>query len=205
MRKAKPRKRILLPDPKFNDIEVTRFVNNLMLDGKKSIAYTIFYDSLELVSKKMKDADKSPLEIWKQALENITPQVEVKSKRIGGATFQVPMEVRPERKISISMKNLVLYSRKRAGKSMAEKLSAEIVDAYNQQGAAFKRKEAMPVRRPRRSVSSSTRARPTRSARYTKAAPLWTGWFRSRSEASPSLRPQPPHSGSTRVISIRST
>lgn len=143
MRKAKPKKRILLPDPKFNDVMVTRFVNNLMLDGKKSIAYEIFYDSLELVGKKMKDADKSPLEVWKQALENITPQVEVKSKRIGGATFQVPTEVRPERKISISMKNLVLYSRKRAGKSMAEKLSGEIVDAYNQQGAAFKRKEEM--------------------------------------------------------------
>ena len=125
MRKAKPKKRILLPDPKFGDVAVTRFVNNLKLDGK------------------MKDADKSPLEVWKQALENITPQVEVKSKRIGGATFQVPMEVRPERKISISMKNLVLYSRKRAGKTMADKLSAEILDAYNQQGAAFKRKEEM--------------------------------------------------------------
>ena len=143
MRKAKPRKRILLPDPKFNDVEVTRFVNNLMLDGKKSIAYTIFYDALEMVGKKMKDADKSPVEIWKQALENITPQVEVKSKRIGGATFQVPTEVRPERKVSISMKNLFLYSRKRSGKSMAEKLSAEIVAAYNQQGDAFKRKEEM--------------------------------------------------------------
>ena len=143
MRKAKPKKRILLPDPKFNDVMVTRFVNNLMLAGKKSIAYEIFYDSLELVSKKMKDADKSPLEVWKQALENITPQVEVKSKRIGGATFQVPTEVRPERKISISMKNLVLYSRKRSGKSMAEKLAGEIVDAYNQMGAAFKRKEEM--------------------------------------------------------------
>ena len=143
MRKAKPKKRILLPDPKFNDVMVTRFVNNLMLDGKKSIAYEIFYDSLELVGKKMKDADKSPLEVWKQALENITPQVEVKSKRIGGATFQVPTEVRPERKISISMKNLVLYSRKRSGKSMAEKLAGEIVDAYNQMGAAFKRKEEM--------------------------------------------------------------
>ena len=131
MRKAKPKKRILLPDPKFGDVSVTRFVNNLMLDGKKSIG------------KKMKDADKSPLEIWKQALENITPQVEVKSKRIGGATFQVPMEVRPERKISISMKNLVLYSRKRAGKTMADRLSAEIMDAFNQQGAAFKRKEEM--------------------------------------------------------------
>ena len=143
MRKAKPRKRILLPDPKFNDVEVTRFVNNLMLDGKKSIAYTIFYDSLELVSKKMKDADKSPIDIWKQALENITPQVEVKSKRIGGATFQVPMEVRPERKVSISMKNLILFARKRSGKSMAEKLAGEIVDAYNSMGAAFKRKEEM--------------------------------------------------------------
>ena len=143
MRKAKPKKRILLPDPKFNDVLVTRFVNNLMVDGKKSIAYTIFYDALDIVGEKMKDADKAPLEIWKQALENITPQVEVKSRRIGGATFQVPTEVRPERKISLSMKNLVLYSRKRAGKSMAEKLSAEIIAAYNQEGAAFKRKEEM--------------------------------------------------------------
>ena len=143
MRKAKPKKRILLPDPNFSDVLVTRFVNNLMLDGKKSIAYSIFYDALDIVGEKMKDADKSPLEIWKQALENITPQVEVKSKRIGGATFQVPTEVRAERKISISMKNLVLYSRKRAGKSMAEKLSGEIMAAYNQEGAAFKRKEEM--------------------------------------------------------------
>ena len=143
MRKAKPKKRILLPDPKFNDVLVTRFVNNLMVDGKKSSAYTIFYDALDIVGEKMKDADKAPLEIWKQALENITPQVEVKSRRIGGATFQVPTEVRPERKISLSMKNLVLYSRKRAGKSMAEKLSAEIIAAYNQEGAAFKRKEEM--------------------------------------------------------------
>ena len=143
MRKAKPRKHTLLPDPKFNDVEVTRFVNNFMLDGKKSIAYTIFYNSLELVGKKMKDADKSPIEVWKQALENVTPQVEVKSKRIGGATFQVPMEVRPERKVSISMKNLILFARKRSGKSMAEKLAGEIVDAYNSMGAAFKRKEEM--------------------------------------------------------------
>ncbi len=143
MRKAKPKKRILLPDPKFSDTQVTRFVNSLMLDGKKSIAYTIFYDALDMVGEKVKDADKAPLEIWKQALENITPQVEVKSRRVGGATFQVPMEVRPERKVSISMKNLVLYSRKRAGRSMAEKLAAEIIAAYNQEGAAFKRKEEM--------------------------------------------------------------
>jgi small subunit ribosomal protein S7 len=143
MRKAKPKKHILLPDPKYGDILVTRFVNNLMVDGKKSIAYTIFYDALNIVGEKMKDADKAPLEIWKQALENVTPQVEVKSRRIGGATFQVPTEVRPERKISISMKNMILFSRKRAGKSMAEKLSAEIMAAYNQEGAAFKRKEEM--------------------------------------------------------------
>ena len=97
MRTAKPKKRILLPDPKFGDVAVTRFVNNLMLDGKKSIAYTIFYDALELVGKKMKDADKSPLQVWKQSLETITPQVEVKSKRIGGATFLGPLEGRPER------------------------------------------------------------------------------------------------------------
>ena len=143
MRKAKPKKRILLPDPKFGDIMVTRFVNNLMLDGKKSIAYNIFYNAIDIVGEKMKDSDKAPLEIWRQAVENITPQVEVKSKRVGGATFQVPIEVRPERKASISMKNLVLYSRKRAGRSMAEKLSAEIIAAYNNEGAAFKRKEEM--------------------------------------------------------------
>ena len=143
MRKAKPKKRILLPDPKFSDVLVTRFVNNLMLDGKKSIAYTIFYDALNIVGEKMKDADKAPLDVWKQAIENITPQVEVKSRRVGGATFQVPMEVRPERKIAISMKNLVLYSRRRAGRSMAEKLAAEILAAYNGEGAAFKRKEEM--------------------------------------------------------------
>lgn len=114
MRKAKPKKRILLPDPKFGDVLVTRFVNNLMLDGKKSIAYSIFYDAMEILGEKMKDADKAPLDIWKKALENITPQVEVKSRRVGGATFQVPTEVRPERKVSLAMRNLILYSKKRA-------------------------------------------------------------------------------------------
>ena len=143
MRKSKPKKRILLPDPKFGDVMVTRFVNNLMLQGKKSIAYSIFYDAIDIVGEKMKDSDKAPLEIWKKALENVTPQVEVKSRRVGGANFQVPMEVRPERKISISMKNMVLYSRKRSGRSMAEKLAAEIMAAYNNEGAAFKRKEDM--------------------------------------------------------------
>lgn len=143
MRKTKPKKRILLPDPKFNDVLVTRFVNNLMLQGKKSIAFTIFYDALEIVGEKLKDSEKAPLDIWKKALENITPQVEVKSRRVGGANFQVPTEVRPERKISISMKNMILYSRKRSAHSMAEKLAAEIIAAYNNEGAAFKRKEDM--------------------------------------------------------------
>ncbi|MDD2420115.1 MAG: 30S ribosomal protein S7 [Bacteroidia bacterium] len=143
MRKTKPKKRILLPDPKFHDSSVTRFVNNLMYQGKKSIAYNIFYDALDIVGEKMKDSEKAPLEIWKKALENVTPQVEVKSRRVGGANFQVPTEVRPERKISISMKNLILYARKRSGHTMADKLAAEIMAAYNNEGAAYKRKEDM--------------------------------------------------------------
>ncbi|NLX41087.1 MAG: 30S ribosomal protein S7 [Bacteroidales bacterium] len=143
MRKTKPKKRILLPDPKYHDVQVTRFVNNLMLQGKKSIAYSIFYDAIDMVGEKMKDSDKAPLEIWKKALENITPQVEVKSRRVGGANFQVPTELRPERKVSLSMKNMILYARKRSGRSMSEKLAAEIIAAYNNEGAAFKRKEDM--------------------------------------------------------------
>ena len=143
MRKAKPKKRILLPDPKFGDTLVTQFVNNLMLDGKKSIAFGIFYDALDLVAPKAEKEGKSALEYFKKALENITPTVEVKSRRVGGATFQVPTEIRPERKVSVSIKNMILYSRKRSGHSMAEKLAAEIVAAYNMEGAAFKRKEDM--------------------------------------------------------------
>ena len=143
MRKAKPKKRVILPEPVYGDVKVTKFVNNLMYDGKKSIAYSIFYNSLALVEKKMKDEEKSSLEIWKKALENITPQVEVKSRRIGGATFQVPTEIRPDRKESISMKNMISFARKRSGKSMADKLAAEIMDAFNNQGGAFKRKEDM--------------------------------------------------------------
>lgn len=141
MRKTKPKRKILLPDPKYSDTLVTRFVNNLMLQGKKSVAYSIFYDSLEIVEGKKPDKEKSALEIWKQALENITPQVEVKSRRVGGATFQVPMEVRPDRKISISMKNMILFARKRSGKSMSDKLAAEIIAAFNNEGGAFKKKE----------------------------------------------------------------
>jgi len=143
MRKTKPKKRILLPDPKYHDVLVTQFVNNLMIQGKKSIAYGIFYDAMEIIGEKMKDSDKAPLEIWKKALENITPQVEVKSRRVGGANFQVPTEVRPDRKVSISIKNMILYARKRSAHSMADKLAAETMAAYNNEGAAYKRKEDM--------------------------------------------------------------
>ena len=143
MRKAKPKKRLVLPDPVFNDQKVSKFVNHLMYDGKKTISYEIFYNALDIVKAKRAKEEKSPLEIWKTALDNITPQVEVKSRRIGGATFQVPTEIRPDRKESVSMKNMINFARKRGGKSMAEKLAAEIMDAYNNQGGAFKRKEDM--------------------------------------------------------------
>ena len=143
MRKAKPKKRVILPDPVFGDQKVTKFVNHLMYDGKKNISYDIFYTALETVKTKLPNEEKSALEIWKKALDNVTPQLEVKSRRIGGATFQVPTEIRPERKESISMKNLILFARKRGGKSMADKLAAEIIDAFNEQGGAFKRKEDM--------------------------------------------------------------
>ena len=143
MIKSKPKKRVILPDPVFGEVRVTKFVNHLMYDGKKNTAFTIFYSALETVKSKMPNEEKSALEIWKKALENITPQVEVKSRRIGGATFQVPTEIRADRKESISMKNLIIFARKRGGKTMADKLAAEIVDAYNDQGGAFKRKEDM--------------------------------------------------------------
>ena len=143
MRKSKPKKRVILPDPVFNDTKVTKFVNHLMYDGKKNISYEIFYSALKTVKAKLPNEEKSALEIWKTALDNITPQVEVKSRRVGGATFQVPTEIRPDRKESISMKNIILYARKRGGKSMSDKLAAEIVDAFNNQGGAFKRKEDM--------------------------------------------------------------
>ncbi|MCL3778838.1 30S ribosomal protein S7 [Prolixibacteraceae bacterium JC049] len=141
MRKAKPKKRILLPDPKFGDTLVTRFVNDMMQDGKKSTAYRIFYDALELVEQRAKNDEMSALDIWKKALENVTPQVEVKSRRVGGATFQVPMELRPERKVAVSIKNMVLFARKRSGRSMADKLAAEILAGFNNEGGAFKKKE----------------------------------------------------------------
>lgn len=141
MRKAKPKKRVILPDPVYGDQKVSKFVNHLMYDGKKNISYEIFYKALAIVGEKMKDQEKSALEIWKTALDKVTPQVEVKSRRIGGATFQVPTEINPARKRAISVKNMILYSRKRSGHSMAEKLSAEIMAAYKEEGAAFKKKE----------------------------------------------------------------
>ncbi len=139
MRKSRPKKRIILPDPKFNDVLVSKFVNNLMLQGKKSIAFKIFYDAMDIVKDKMKDED--PVEVWKKGLANVTPAVEVRSRRIGGATFQIPSEIRPARKQSIGMKNLIGFSRKRHEKSMALKLANEIMAAYREEGAAFKKKE----------------------------------------------------------------
>jgi small subunit ribosomal protein S7 len=141
MRKSKPKQRILLPDPRFNDTLVTRFVNDLMVDGKKNLAYKVFYDAMDILAEKNKNEEKTPLEIWKKALENVTPMVEVKSRRIGGATFQVPMEVNPRRKTAISIRNMIKYARQRNGKNMAEKLSQEIMAAYNEEGGAFKKKE----------------------------------------------------------------
>jgi small subunit ribosomal protein S7 len=138
MRKARPKKKIYLPDPKFNDTLVTRFVNNLMLQGKKNSAYKIFYDAIESVTQKM---NEDGLEVWKKALVNVTPQVEVRSRRIGGATFQIPSEIRPERKISYGIKALILYARKRNEKSMSQKLAGEIMSAAKEEGGAFKKKE----------------------------------------------------------------
>jgi len=137
MRKSKPKKRIILPDPKFNDTLVTRF-DNMMYDGKKSTAYTIFYDAVELVEKK---TSESGLDTWKKALNNVMPAVEVKSRRVGGANFQVPTEVRPERKIALGMKWLISYARKRGEKTMMEKLAGEIISASKGEGAAVKKKE----------------------------------------------------------------
>ncbi|GGB26505.1 MULTISPECIES: 30S ribosomal protein S7 [Mucilaginibacter] len=138
MRKSKPKKRIILPDPKFNDTLVTRFVNNMMYDGKKSTAYSIFYNAVEIVEKK---TSENGLETWKKALNNVMPAVEVKSRRVGGANFQVPTEVRPERKVALGMKWLISYARRRGEKTMMEKLAGEIISAAKGEGAAVKKKE----------------------------------------------------------------
>ena len=138
MRKSKPKKRYILPDPKFNDTLVTKFVNYLMVDGKKSIAYGIFYDALEIVEEK---TEGDGVETWKKALNNIMPAVEVKSRRVGGATFQVPLEVRPDRKISLGIKWMISYSRSRGEKTMKERLAGEIIAASKGEGAAIKKRD----------------------------------------------------------------
>ncbi|GAB3322193.1 30S ribosomal protein S7 [Larkinella ripae] len=138
MRKAKPKKRYVLPDPKFKETLVTKFVNNLMYEGKKSLSYSIFYDALALVEKKTSD---NGLEVWKKALNNVMPSVEVKSRRVGGATFQVPTEVRPDRKVSVGMKWLIKYARSRGEKTMVDRLAAEIIAAAKGEGAAVKKKD----------------------------------------------------------------
>lgn len=139
MRKSKPKKRQVIPDPRFGDTLVSKFVNNMMLQGKKNIAYEVFYEAMDIVKEKMKEEDS--LEVFKKALANVTPAVEVRSRRIGGATFQIPSEIRPARKMSIGMKALVNYARKRHEKTMGQKLAAEIIAAFKEEGAAFKRKE----------------------------------------------------------------
>lgn len=138
MRKAKPKIRIILPDPKYNDVLVTQFVNNMMFGGKKNTAYRLFYEAMDIVADK---TNEDPVDVWKKALANVTPNVEVRSRRIGGATFQIPSEIRSSRKMSIGMKNLIGFSRKRHEKSMGKKLAGEILAAYKEEGAAFKKKE----------------------------------------------------------------
>jgi small subunit ribosomal protein S7 len=140
MRKKQAKKRPLLPDPRFNDQLVTRFVNMMMWDGKKSVAFKVFYDAIDIVEEKNTDEEKTALEIWKDALSNVMPHVEVRSKRVGGATFQIPVQIRPDRKISTAMKWLISYSRKRNEKSMAQRLSSEILSAFKEEGAAVKKK-----------------------------------------------------------------
>jgi small subunit ribosomal protein S7 len=141
MRKRVAKKRILLPDPKFNDQLITRFVNNMMLDGKKSVAFKVFYDAMDIIeSKKAEGEEKTAVEIWKDALSNVMPHVEVRSRRVGGATYQIPMQIRADRKVSMAIKWLIGYARKRNEKSMAQRLAAEVIAASKEEGAAVKKR-----------------------------------------------------------------
>ncbi|MCM4160447.1 30S ribosomal protein S7 [Antarcticibacterium flavum] len=140
MRKRQAKKRPILPDPKFNDQLVTRFVNMMMWDGKKSVSFKVFYDAIAIVEEKKQDDEKTALEIWKDALSNVMPHVEVRSRRVGGATFQIPMQIRPDRKVSTAMKWLISYSRKRNEKSMAQRLAGEVLAAAKEEGAAVKKR-----------------------------------------------------------------
>lgn len=141
MRRRQAKKHTILPDPKYKDVLVTKFVNNLMLHGKKSVSFKIFYDAMDIVASK--NEEESPVDVWKRALNNVTPNVEVRSRRVGGATFQIPTPVRDNRKQSLAMKWLIGYSRKRNEKTMAQKLAFEILAAAKEEGAAFKKKEDM--------------------------------------------------------------
>ena len=140
MRKRQAKKRPLLPDPQFNDQLVTRFVNMIMWDGKKSVAFRIFYDAMAIVEERNQDEGKTPLEIWKDALSNVMPHVEVRSRRVGGATFQIPMQIRPDRKVSLAMKWMITYARKRNEKTMALRLANEVLAASKEEGAAVKKR-----------------------------------------------------------------
>ena len=140
MRKKQSKKRPILPDPIFNDQLVTRFVNNLMLHGKKSTAFSLFYESIRIVEKRKQNEEKTAIEVWKDALSNVMPHVEVRSRRIGGATFQIPMQIRPDRKVSLAIKWLIGFARKRNEKSMSEKLANEILSAFKEEGAAVKKR-----------------------------------------------------------------
>ena len=140
MRKGRPKKRLILPDPKFNDTLVTKFVNNLMWNGKKSLAFNLFYEALDIVDSKKGEEEKSALEIWKTALSNVMPHVEVRSRRVGGATFQIPMPVRSDRKVALAMKWMITFSRKRNEKSYSNKLAGEILAAFKEEGGAVKKK-----------------------------------------------------------------
>ena len=139
MRRRKAKKIAILPDPKFNDTQVTKFVNNLMFSGKKNLAFKIFYEAIDIVDAKVEEA--TGLETFKKALENIEPPVEVRSRRVGGATFQIPTPIRESRKQSLGMKWLIGYARKRNEKTMAQKLAAEIIAGSKEEGAAYKKKE----------------------------------------------------------------
>ena len=141
MRKKQAKKRPLEPDPRFKDQLVTRFVNNMMWNGKKSVAFTIFYDAIEIVDQRKQDDEKSALEVWKEALSNVMPHVEVRSRRVGGATFQIPMQIRPDRKVSLAMKWLISFSRKRNEKTMALRLASEILAASKEEGSAVKKRQ----------------------------------------------------------------
>jgi len=140
VRKSRAKKRILLPDPRFGDKLVTRFVNTMMMSGKKNRAFTIFYNAMDILEKNTADQEESVLDIWKKALSNVMPQVEVRSRRIGGATFQIPMQIRPERKVSMAMSWMIKFARARNEKSMAQKLAQEILAAYKEEGASIKKK-----------------------------------------------------------------